>query len=330
MLKRVVISITDECNLKCKHCYNEDNRVRVEEKLEYINYEFIKDLKELGVEQIGLTGGEPLTNWNVLNKLLKLFKENGFNVLITTNGLLLDRDKLDELKSNGVDIIQVSIDGATKEKHEFIRGKNTYDKVINIFKNGLHDIYNIVPMYTINKTNYMEIEKYINIMNNYNVKQIGFERYIPVCGKYREELELDSNILEKAYELLYRYENRGIIIHINDPLYNIFKIKRLDKNENFIVKELSKWDVGCSALRTSIYIDAQGNVLPCTFSNRTIFNANDTRIKIIENHLVNKKLIESKRCSKCKYGVICRGCRAAAKYSKNKDWCGDDPLCFIS
>lgn len=149
MLKRVVISITDECNLKCKHCYNEDNRVRVEEKLEYINYEFIKDLKELGVEQIGLTGGEPLTNWNVLNKLLKLFKENGFNVLITTNGLLLDRDKLDELKSNGVDIIQVSIDGATKEKHEFIRGKNTYDKVINIFKNGLHDIYNIVPMYTI-------------------------------------------------------------------------------------------------------------------------------------------------------------------------------------
>lgn len=330
MLKRVVISLTDRCNLKCRHCYNGDNFSRSLNQLDYINETFSNDLKELGVQHIGLTGGEPLLVWDKLLEVTSVLKKNKFSILLTTNGLLLNKEKMDILIDKGINWIQVSIDGIDKEKHEFIRGNNTFNKIIKLFGDIDYSKYNIIPMYTINKNNYMDIEKFIKMMTQMNVKRIGFERYIPVTTRYKEQLELTKEMLIEAYRVINKYDNMGNIeIHINDPLYNIYKLEEIKLNSD-IIKNMKNWNIGCSALRTSIYIDSQGNVLPCTFTNRSVFNVNKFNIKKVSNYLLNSDYIESIKCRECKYALLCRGCRASALYSNSKKWEGDDPLCLLT
>jgi radical SAM protein with 4Fe4S-binding SPASM domain len=233
------------------------------------------------------------------------------------------------LKYLNVDVIQVSIDGISQEKHEFIRGQNTFSKVYTIFETGLHSKHNIIPMYTINKFNYRDIKSFINLMIKFDVSTIGFERYIPVYEKFKNELLLNPNMLQDAYKDIYSFENSdSIYIHVNDPLYNVYKIQQSSTIEEVILSNLSVLQLGCSALRTSIYIDTKGNVMPCTFVNKILFNLKDNDIRNIKHFLCKNNEIENELCQLCKYNTVCRGCRAAALL-ENKNWKGNDPMCFV-
>ena len=329
MYKRAILSITNRCNLRCLHCYNASARdISVEKKIEWINDDFACKLKELGVYHIGLTGGEPLLRYEHLLNYVNLFSKYHFYIVLTTNGIFLDDEKIEELTQRGVNLIQISVDGANKESHEFIRGEGTYEPIIKFFREDKYKKYNLFPMYTINKHNYKEIETYIEQMIMYGVSQIGFERYIPATGLNVELLELSPDILHESYEKIFMYENK-IDIHVNDPLYTAFKLSKSNASME-VVRFIEEWKVGCSAGESSIYIDANGNLYPCTFSKDSVFNVCEADISTLSNNITYNCATEESKCSKCKYARVCGGCRAAALYKTNGSWGGNDPLCFIN
>ena len=69
-MERAVISITDSCNLRCRHCYKDD--IRTYSRADYINNSFITTLTKLGVEQIGVSGGEPTIDWTYLLNIIDI------------------------------------------------------------------------------------------------------------------------------------------------------------------------------------------------------------------------------------------------------------------
>ena len=126
------------CNIECKNCYIESSPKN--DRLVYITFEEVKlfideaIVKNLGTKEIGFTGGEPFMNKDIL-KMIEYSLSKNFKVLVLSNAMkpMLNR-KEDLLKINHQDLtIRVSIDHYQKEKHEEIRGKNTF----NVMMEGL-------------------------------------------------------------------------------------------------------------------------------------------------------------------------------------------------
>jgi MoaA/NifB/PqqE/SkfB family radical SAM enzyme len=126
------------CNIECKNCYIESSPKN--DRLVYITFEEVKLFideaidEDLGTKEIGFTGGEPFMNKDLL-KMIEYSLSKNFKVLVLSNAMkpMLNR-KEDLLKINHQDLtIRVSIDHYQKEKHEEIRGKNTF----NVMMEGL-------------------------------------------------------------------------------------------------------------------------------------------------------------------------------------------------
>ena len=120
------------CNIECKNCYIESSPKN--NRLVYLTFNEVKLFideaidKNLGTNEIGFTGGEPFMNKDIL-KMIEYSLSKNFKVLILSNAMRpMLNIKEDLLKLNHQNlVIRVSIDHYEKEKHEEVRGKNTFD-----------------------------------------------------------------------------------------------------------------------------------------------------------------------------------------------------------
>src|ERR1700721_2771362 len=91
-LRSLRVSVTDRCNLRCDYCMPEQDYVWLPRE-ELLTFEEIARLVEvftsLGVEDVRLTGGEPLLRRD-LSKLVEMLAANPRirDLAITTNGVL--------------------------------------------------------------------------------------------------------------------------------------------------------------------------------------------------------------------------------------------------
>ncbi len=127
------------CNLTCSNCYIESSPKN--DRLEYISFEEFKTFinesiqNELGTKEIGFTGGEPFMNKDIF-KMIKYSLDNGFKTLVLTNAMKpMINNKSQLLRLNHLNLtIRVSIDHYTKEKHEEVRGPNSWEPMIEGLK----------------------------------------------------------------------------------------------------------------------------------------------------------------------------------------------------
>ncbi len=78
--------------------------------------------------------GEPLMNKNIV-EFVRIIKEAGKRVQITTNGFFLDDNMICQLLGAGLDKIKISFQGTTKNEYAFWRNNPYYDKIVgNVLK----------------------------------------------------------------------------------------------------------------------------------------------------------------------------------------------------
>ena len=112
------IHVTRKCNLKCLHCYSKSGPDQTEMlPLEDLT-RLIDDAATLGYSLITLSGGEPFLYPDMV-PLLAHAKSLKLHTAVVTNGMFLDKRRLDELKPV-LDLIAVSLDGAP-DRHNYMR-----------------------------------------------------------------------------------------------------------------------------------------------------------------------------------------------------------------
>ncbi|HMN67743.1 MAG TPA: GTP 3',8-cyclase MoaA [Bdellovibrionales bacterium] len=124
------LSLTEKCNFKCGYCLPNGYRGCPAKSLdlrEIANLAFA--FKELGVEKIRLTGGEP-TLRSDLSEIVQILKSDvGIpQVALTTNGFRLEQD-MEELKRAGLDALNISLDSLRKDKFRSICGADKCESV---------------------------------------------------------------------------------------------------------------------------------------------------------------------------------------------------------
>lgn len=130
--KKLRISVTDKCNMRCGYCMPKDN-TRWFDTTEVLSFEEIIRLSSifanLGVEKIRITGGEPLVRPSVENLIKAIAKIGDIKSIgLTTNGLLL-LERLEALKSSGLNSVNISLDSFKENRFKMMTGVNGLDKV---------------------------------------------------------------------------------------------------------------------------------------------------------------------------------------------------------
>lgn len=128
------IAVTDRCNLRCFYCMPAEG-INYLPKKELLTYEEIIRLASvfasLGIKKIRLTGGEPFLRKDFISLLRSLKVIPGIEAVhITTNGVLTG-PYLEEMKSIGVDGVNLSLDSLNKENFHKITRRDEFATVMS-------------------------------------------------------------------------------------------------------------------------------------------------------------------------------------------------------
>lgn len=115
------VSVTDRCNLRCVYCMPPEG-VPCLSHSDILTYDEITRICRigagLGISRIKLTGGEPLVRRGLPELLGMIRGIPGIEqVTLTTNGILL-KDNINELVSNGLKSVNISIDSLDPDRYE--------------------------------------------------------------------------------------------------------------------------------------------------------------------------------------------------------------------
>lgn len=121
-LKDLRISVTDRCNFRCRYCMPREkfgsNHAFMPRRA-FLSFEEIEKVviscKELGLEKVRITGGEPLLRPK-LHELIKKLSKLNLDIALTTNGSLL-RKHAKDLAAAGLNRVTISLDALSQEIH---------------------------------------------------------------------------------------------------------------------------------------------------------------------------------------------------------------------
>ncbi len=127
-----MFELTYRCNFFCGHCYvPAEYRKRRELKTKDV-FSILEQLRDIGCFYLGFTGGEPFIREDIMD-ILWHAKRCGFEVIIYTNGSLIDEKIADELVRLRPNKVDITIPAMSKEAFEHITGvAGSYEKVFRV------------------------------------------------------------------------------------------------------------------------------------------------------------------------------------------------------
>lgn len=137
ILPNLIWVVTDKCDNDCPFCF----QPKTNTEFDYTMYNEYRDLfKELGVQKIDITGGEPLCHPNIKGICSNL-KADNIGITITTNGVA-QGDKLKWLleERDSFSRILLSLNGYSEQVHDELCGtEGTYRATVDLV-NALHKL----------------------------------------------------------------------------------------------------------------------------------------------------------------------------------------------
>lgn len=164
----IVMEITNQCNMRCKHCYNSFDEKR-ELPIDVI-LNFIAKVHEHGeTPSIILTGGETLLHTQIKELIKQIEGKN--DIRINTNGILLHLF-IPFLKTIKALRVQVSLDGYDEESYYFLRNSHCFNTVLKNIILAKEVGIDVVVRITLTKYTIKQYEKFIELLNGNNIPMI--------------------------------------------------------------------------------------------------------------------------------------------------------------
>ena len=129
----VALDITNKCNLRCLHCFNNsgENDVVANELSDNEVLELVDSICQMHPFSFCFCGGETLLRKDLVIESLRRLSASGVKCNLVSNGLLANSNTLHELERAGLNGIQFSLDGL-RDSHEHMRGlSGLYDRVLD-------------------------------------------------------------------------------------------------------------------------------------------------------------------------------------------------------
>ncbi|MCK5458609.1 MAG: radical SAM protein [Thermoplasmatales archaeon] len=305
-----VWEITLACNMKCMHCGSSAGKKRSNELTTEEALNLCEELKELGTSIITLIGGEPFLreDWYIIAKKIR---ELGMDLTFISNGLLINRKTISQLKKLNPYAVAISLDGALSDTHDSIRGvKGSFNKCMSSLRLLKEVDLPTSVITTLHEGNVKELPKIRKFLLN---KGIAWQiQMAGPTGRFPKDLVLSKGEFYSAAMFISSSRNRYSIKEL--PVMGAHNFGYHSQIlGNLMISPIWK---GCQAGITTIGIQSNGSIkgclsLPDDYIEGNIRNQNLTEMWNSPSFaLYNRKFKKEDLkggCKTCKYGKSCKG-----------------------
>jgi radical SAM protein with 4Fe4S-binding SPASM domain len=337
--KIITIMITNQCNLSCSHCLTESH---FNETANPISTGAIKRLIEesthLGVEEICLTGGEPLMHPEWFKILSFACRHNRLKrVRLQTNGTLLtefDIKLLCSIDSKKL-MIQVSLEGSIKETNDKVRGAGNFEQVIQGLKllaeAGLGQ--QVIIAFTEMQHNFAELPNLFQLIERLGIGSIVSGTLIQ-NGRALRTNKMEPPTQFQYSELLNHYHSDRKFKELYQKFGNIAALEWFKGKSHPAT-------VGCKCIEKP-YIDVAGMMYPCLLMpieklavknvyhrplNNVLYEGLSLWAELSD--LYNRRSVELEECNNCSGRQHCAGGCMGRAYATTGDFMNVEDRCAL-
>ena len=224
----LLAELTYRCPLQCPYCSNPLEIAKYNNELATKDWvRVMRQAREMGATQLGLSGGEPLVRKD-LEEIIAEARKLGYYSNLITSGVGMDEERIKAFKEAGLDHIQISFQASHEELNNFLGGtksfqhkyemarvvkKYQYPMVLNIVlhRKNIDQIKDILDMTVELQADYVELAS----TQYYGWSRINIDQLLPtkeqithaevVAKEYQEKMKGKSKIL---YVIPDYFENR--------------------------------------------------------------------------------------------------------------------------
>lgn len=327
-------AITGKCNFNCRHCFNAADNAPLNSEFTWEQcLNFIQELDECGVQNVTLTGGEPMLHPYFMDICKEILKRGMEITELTTNGSLITREMLDEFERLDCrPLFKMSLDGIGH--HDWFRNKSGAEKDVFLKIEMLKSKgFKIKLQTNIHRGNLDTIIPTIMKADELSVDQIRLIRTTEaprwakmggnLCLSMDEYFDFSLDIVQAVIS-----ENVKMDIDIWQviSIYPKYKQFHHRAKEGGAHKYRASLPV-CRSARGQIAVTPEGNVLPCNQMSgyfkkigKIFENVHETPLRQILSsgeyldsvcYNVGNLLEKNAKCQNCAFWRLCLGgCRA--------------------
>ena len=329
--------LTNRCNLRCAHCYQEsyrdDRELGFSEWMDILGQfrAFLADCRNHGASprcgHVTVTGGEPWVHAD-FSKLLETLaaQREWLSFGILTNGTLIDAGIAGYLRRLGVSFVQVSIEGSSGT-HDRIRGAGSYRRATAGIQCLVVAGVRTVLSFTAHRGNFRDFREVTQLGERLGVSQVWADRLVPQ-GSGAEMWEQVLTPEETLWFLESMREARDSVGKTPACRTRVTMHRALQ----FLAGGGSPYQ--CTAGDSLVTVMPNGDLLPCR------------RMPIKAGNLLHAPLRDlyadpffvglrdrsrvSAGCLGCLYARLCRGGLRCLSYALTGNPFGKDPGCWYA
>lgn len=305
----IVLNVTNKCNLACPYCFqNAGTEYKNELTSDEIKSVITKAI-ELNPEiNISLSGGEPFMRRDLL-ELLAFACSKAQRVSLLTNGTLITQRVANEIarvKTDGL-FVQISIDGGTASTHDAIRGNGSFEKSMTAIRLLEERQIPVVLSFTVTKANMNDVAGFFKLCADNRISRVRID-YVKGVGRATNDKEsvclTDQDFID-VQRMIYKLQTEYGWKY-GDPL----------NDRGILLGSFLKPRVVCGAGISLIFVDADGNVYPCTSLTSRELTGGNIRNQSLQQIVSESPAFKNLRhfdincigvCSTCYLKYICNG-----------------------
>jgi MoaA/NifB/PqqE/SkfB family radical SAM enzyme len=318
----LILNAHSRCNCRCVMCDIWKRETNEQIRAQDLERHRIS-LKNLGVRQVVLTGGEPLLH-NDLSALCNFFRDRQVHLTLLTTGLLLHK-RAEEVATLFDDVI-LSLDGPPEIHNAIRRVSGAY----NLIHKGVAAVRHFNPSLpitcrtTVQKANHRHLRQTVDAARALGLDSISFlaadltseafNRPLIWPGEKQSEIGLNlkevSALEEEIEQLILECE-----VGINHKYIaeSAGKLRRIARRFREHLGQLTPQAPICNAPWVSAVVEVDGSVRPCFF-HRTIGNITSSTLEEVIN---GESAQEFRQSLDMENDVTCRQCVCSLNYRAN-------------
>lgn len=314
--------LTYACNLSCVHCLSASGRRDPRELTTRECFDIIDELQRMQVFYVNIGGGEPTVRpdfWEIVDYATS----HDVGVKFSTNGVRITDEIAVALAANDYVDIQISLDGATAEVNDAIRGPGSFDLAIRALERLCAAGMDRLKLSVVcTRTNIPQLDEFKRIADAYGA-QLRLTRLRP-AGRGADvwnDLHPTQAQQRELFEWLVAH-GEGVLT--GDSFFHLSALGAALPGLNL-----------CGAGRVVCLIDPVGDVYACPFAIHDEFLAGTVRAPggfaaVWRESALFQRLRAPQTggaCRSCAFFDSCRGGCMAAKFFTGLPLDGPDPEC---
>ena len=313
--------LTYACNLACVHCLSSSGRRDPNELSTAECKAIIDELEQMQVFYVNIGGGEPTVRPDFW-ELVDYATAHSVGVKFSTNGVKITPEVATRLAGSDYVDVQISLDGATADVNDAVRGPGSYDMALlameNLASAGFKGFKISVVM---TSENVSQLDAFKTIADRYSA-QLRLTRLRP-SGRGADVWDQLHPTAAQQRELYDWLVEHGEQVLTGDSFFHLAAFGEALPGLNL-----------CGAGRVVCLIDPVGDVYACPFAIHDSFLAGNIRQEGFAVVWRESELFADLRrpqtggaCTSCSAFDSCRGGCMAAKFFTGLPLDGPDPEC---